>query len=624
MYKRLFLLLLIALIPLFPQTLYANEYETPSGIPLSEVENYVDDYVSDYIGKTTAGASIVIVKNNEIVLSKGYGFGDNENHVKIDSGSSIFEWGSISKLFVWVSVMQLVEQGKIDLDEDIRNYLPNAFIKHLKYDDPITMLDLMNHTGGFEERIFDLGYTKANQLKPLDAGLQIAEPNQIYRPGEVVAYSNYSTSLAAYIVQLITGQDFNEYVEEHIFQRLGFSDSTAYLLSESNEQIIKNKVNGYKLVDKGKFERSTEYYMSLYPSGAINGTAQDLAKFSDALMPQSQNKNVLFENEDTLTKLFSQSYSANEHAPGIAHGFWEYDGMYKGFTHGGNTTSFSSNFHIVPEEGFSVIILTNQASEVDITYGLMKELVGEKDQETVSVSNLPSSQSLEGKYISARKMESGFLHLYNYLIPLTVQSINENEIEVSLAGATAIYTQIYPDVYKMKNGSPLFIPTSVLYFSNDDGDIKQIHTSISDYLPMDKSPYWLTINAILAVYCFVFFILTPFVLILSNILSRKRKKQSLKIRKWIYLLNFAGAAFVLNVSLLIIRMLRNIDRAYTEVLPHIVTNYVLTIISSISIVFFLINLKKDKTTKFQLFLYLLTIISIVLLISLLITWQFYS
>ncbi|PAD20280.1 hypothetical protein CHH64_14425 [Terribacillus saccharophilus] len=624
MYKKLFLLLLIALIPLFPQTLYANEYETPSGIPLSEVEDYVDDYVSDYIGKTTAGASIVIVKNNEIVLSKEYGFGDIENQVKIDSGTSIFEWGSISKLFVWVSVMQLVEQGKINLDEDIRNYLPNGFIKHLKYDDPITMLDLMNHTAGFEERIFDLGYANANQLKPLDVGLQIAEPNQIYRPGEVVAYSNYSTSLAAYIVQLITDQDFNEYVEEHIFQRLGFSDSTAYLLSESNEQIIKNKVNGYELVDKGKFERSTEYYMSLYPSGAINGTAQDLAKFSNALMPQSQNKNVLFENEDTLKKLLSQSHSANEHAPGIAHGFWEYDGTYKGFTHGGNTNSFSSNFHIVPEENFSVIILTNQASELDISYGLVKELVGEKEQHTVSSSHLPSSKSLEGKYISARRIESGFLNLYAYLVPLTVTSINEKEIEVSLAGATAVYTQTYPDVYKMKNGHPLFIPTSVLYFSNDDGDIKQVHTSISDYLPMDKSPYWLTINAILAVYCFLFFILSPFVLIISNILSRKRKKQSLKIRKWIYLLNFAGAAFVLNVSLLIIRMLRNIDRAYTEVLPHIVTNYILTIISSISIAFFLINIKQDKTTKFQFYLYLLTIISIILLISLLITWQFYS
>ncbi|MFS0561420.1 serine hydrolase domain-containing protein [Terribacillus sp. 179-K 1B1 HS] len=321
MYKKLFLLLLIALIPLFPQTLYANEHETPSGIPLSEVEAYVDDYVSDYIGKTTAGASIVITKNNEIVFSKGYGYGDVENQVKIDSGTSVFEWGSISKLFVWVSVMQLVEQGKIKLDEDIKNYLPNEFLKHLKYDDPITMLDLMNHTAGFEERIFDLGYANADQLNPLDIGIQIAEPNQIYRPGEVVAYSNYSTSLAAYIVQLITGQDFKDYVEQHIFQRLGFSDSTAYLSSESNEQMTKNKVNGYELIDKGKFKLSTEYYMSMYPSGGINGTAQDLAKFSDALMPQLHNKNLLFENEDTLKTLLSQSYSANEHAPGIAHGF---------------------------------------------------------------------------------------------------------------------------------------------------------------------------------------------------------------------------------------------------------------------------------------------------------------
>ncbi|MFS0561419.1 hypothetical protein AB1K91_11815 [Terribacillus sp. 179-K 1B1 HS] len=268
--------------------------------------------------------------------------------------------------------------------------------------------------------------------------------------------------------------------------------------------------------------------------------------------------------------------------------------------------------------------MTNQASEIDISYGLTKELVGEKEKNNVITSHLQNSQSLEGTYISARRMESGFLNLYNYLLPLTVKSKNENEIEVNLAGATGNYTQIYPNVYKMKNGNPLFIPASVLYFSTEDGDIKQIHTSISDYLPMDKSPYWLTISAILFVYCFVYFILSPCVLIISSIRSRKRKKQSLKTRKWIYLLNFVGTAFVLNVSLLIIRMLSNIDRAYTEVLPHIVTNYILTIISIISIIFFLINIKKDKTTKIQFYLYALTNISIVILISLLITWQFYK
>lgn len=156
-----------------------------------------------------------------MIFSKGYGYGDVDKKQKINPNTSVFEWGSISKLFVWVSVMQLEEQGKIKLNEDISNYLPKGFLQNLKYEDPITMLNLMNHTAGFEERIFDLGYATDDHMKTLEEGLKMHEPNQIYRPGEVVAYSNYSTSLAAYIVQLITEQEFSELCGRTYFSKVG-------------------------------------------------------------------------------------------------------------------------------------------------------------------------------------------------------------------------------------------------------------------------------------------------------------------------------------------------------------------------------------------------------------------
>ena len=196
MNKNFSILLILALSLFFTETIYANELTTPSGIPLSDVERFVDNYVNEYIGETTAGASIVILKDNKVVLSKGYGYGDIENQIKINTNTAVFEWGSVSKLFVWVSVMQLVEQGKIDLDEDINRYLPQGFLTKLTYDVPITMLDLMNHTAGFEENIFDTGYATEYRVKSLEEGVKIADPNQVYRPGKVVAYSNYSTSLS--------------------------------------------------------------------------------------------------------------------------------------------------------------------------------------------------------------------------------------------------------------------------------------------------------------------------------------------------------------------------------------------------------------------------------------------
>ena len=156
----------------------------------------------------------------------------------------------------------------------------------LKYDSPITMLNLMHHNAGFEDNPFDLGYSSPDKVKSLEEGLKLSEPVQVYKPGEVVAYSNYSTSLAAYIVESVTRQDFYQYVSENIFSKLEREDATIHPKLSDNKKLLENKAMGYKLNKPSQFTESTWLYVSMYPSGAINGTAEDLAKFASALMPQ--------------------------------------------------------------------------------------------------------------------------------------------------------------------------------------------------------------------------------------------------------------------------------------------------------------------------------------------------
>ncbi|AEF82975.1 serine hydrolase domain-containing protein [Leadbettera azotonutricia] len=108
-----------------------------------------NNYVKNYIGVTTPGAAIVIVKNDKIIFSKGYGCADLENKIPVNPQRTIFEYGSISKLFVWTSIMQLVEQGKLDLDTDARNYLPEEINKTLvKFKHSFTIRELMNYVAG--------------------------------------------------------------------------------------------------------------------------------------------------------------------------------------------------------------------------------------------------------------------------------------------------------------------------------------------------------------------------------------------------------------------------------------------------------------------------------------------
>src|SRR5699024_8712671 len=126
---------------------FAKESHLPSGMEESDVETVVDQIMEQYIGeeKDIPGLGIVIVKDNQVLLEKGYGFADIERQLKVDPERTVFEAASISKVFTWSAIMQLVEEGKIDLDQNIQAYLPDDYL-NLQYANDIRILDLMNHT----------------------------------------------------------------------------------------------------------------------------------------------------------------------------------------------------------------------------------------------------------------------------------------------------------------------------------------------------------------------------------------------------------------------------------------------------------------------------------------------
>lgn len=600
---------------------------SPSGIAVSELEGFVDSYVEKYIGKTVAGASITIVKDDNVVLSKGYGYADVENRIAVDAATTVFEWGSISKLFVWTAVMQLAEEGKIRLQEDIRSYLPDGFLTKLRYEEPITMLHLMNHNAGFEDNVFDVCYPSADMVVSLEEGLRLGEPAQIYRPGQVVAYSNYSTSLAAYIVERLTGISFDQYVNEHIFAPLGMGASSIHPFFADNPALPDSKAYGYTLAGEGKFALSDWNYMSLYPSGGINGTAEDLTSFAMALLPREGAASPLFKNPDILTEMLSQSYSASENMLHIAHGFWEFPGEKRGLTHGGNTIAFSSNFHIVPEERFAVIVLTNQEAELDICYGLTSALAG-GGTPAASEGNLPDSKALEGAYLSARRSVTGFLSVYPYLGLLHVQATGSNSIRLDITGLTAEYVQTAPYVYEKTGGHVLFDIYRQLYFQVEEGNVVQISASIADYLPLPKgrtAPY-LTFYTAAALLCVLYFLVMPVALPVWWRASKRRSRSLAGRTPWPYLaaLNLTGTALVANNLALAARMLLKADRGYTEIRGHLWLNYGLTGVGLAAIMFFFILGRKFAFTGRQKLSFGISSVLLVIMVALMVIWRFYS
>lgn len=599
---------------------------TPSGIAFEDLETYIDEFVEPYIGQTTAAASIAVVQDGRTVFSKAYGYADMSNRIPA-APDSIFEWGSISKLFVWTSVMQLVESNKLDLQTDIREYLPDRFLKRLRYDEPITLLHLMNHTAGFEEYMFDMAYTNPEQVRSLEEGLSKAEPAQIYPPGQTVAYSNYGNSLAAYIVERVSGQAYADYANEHILIPSNMKHSSIRSVLDDRPDLLQRKAKGYLSFENGQPVEGPWNYMSMYPNGGANGTAEDLARFAIALMPTSNRQSPLFSQPNTLSEMLGSSKSDDPYMPGIAHGFWEYPGASRTLGHGGNTMAFSSSIQFAPDAHFAVVVLTNQAGESHLVHGLSQALIGSPDI-PASDQILPSSSSVTGSFVAARRPDQGFMSVYPYLSLLRVTSDTENALTVKLAGYEGSYEQVRPYLYQRTGGDSELGAWPFIFFQTDQGSVTRVSLYTSDYLPLSagRSLPLLAAQGIAAIAALLFFLIVPLALLLVTVFKRKghtgNRFTPLRIKTLIFM--FSGTLLAANNLLLAYRMLSQNERPYSDVLPQVILNSAFAGGGLIALIMLLSEIKRNKLLQTRSKLGIgLSILLWIALIALLIVWQFY-
>ncbi|CAM4271365.1 hypothetical protein GCM10007362_40210 [Saccharibacillus endophyticus] len=627
-YLFMFLTLLLLLTAL-PTSSFAGSdlrHATPSGISIQDLEAYIDEFVEPYIGKTTAAASIAVVQDGRTVFSKAYGYADIPNQIPA-TPDNIFEWGSISKLFVWTSVMQLVESNQLNLQTDIREYLPDHFLKRLRYDEPITLFHLMNHAAGFEEYMFDMAYTTPEQVSSLEEGLLKAEPAQIYPPGQTVAYSNYGNSLAAYIVERISGQSYADYVSEHILLPLKMNHTEIRSVLDDRPDLLRSKAKGYLSVEDGQLIEGPWNYMSMYPNGGANGTAEDLARFAMALMPASNEQSSLFRQSNTLSDMLSSSKSDDPYMPGIAHGFWEYPGASRTLGHGGNTMAFSSSLQFAPDEHFAVVVLTNQAGESHLVHGLSQALIGSPEI-PASDQMLPESSLVTGSFVAARRPDQGFMSVYPYLSLMRVTSDKKNALTVKLAGYEGAYEQVRPYLYQRTGGDSELGAWPFIFFQTDQGSVTRVSLYTSDYLPLSTSHSLplLTVQGIAAIAALLFFLTAPFVLL--SVTWFKRKGQTggrftpLRIKTLIFI--FSGTLLAANNLLLAYRMLSQNERPYSDVLPQVILNSVFAGSGLVALIVLLLEIKRrpllGRRSKVGVGV---SILLWVILIVLLIVWQFY-
>lgn len=329
---------------------------TPGPTDARELERFLDGVLSAQLEEfRIPGAAVVVVRGDQLLVAKGYGHANLDKREAVIADETLFRIGSVTKLFTWTALMQLAEQGRLDLDADINTYLRDWKLPATHFQ-PITPRHLMCHTAGFDEWLLET-IVPPEKLQPLGRALAQHIPARIRPPGELHAYSNYGTSLAGHIIEQVSGKPYAQYIEENILAPLDMRHSTAQ--QPPPPELAPHLSEGYTFVDSLPRPAPFQYFQ-VSPAGAMSATVTDMAKFMMAHLRRGQYGGRRILREETAERMHRQLFTPDPRLSGCAHGFVEelHNGQ-RLLTHSGGTGLFNSLLVLLPESEVGLFVTYN-------------------------------------------------------------------------------------------------------------------------------------------------------------------------------------------------------------------------------------------------------------------------
>ena len=373
----------------------------------SDVETFLDGIVPLQLEhEDVAGVTVAVVKNGKQLFTKGYGYANVKSKKRVVAEETLFRPGSVSKLFTWTAVMQLVEQGKLDLSKDVNEYLdfkiPEAFGQ------PISLKNILTHTAGFEEQLKD--FFAADKRSPnLGNYLKMHIPKRIFAPGTIPAYSNYATMLAGYVVERVSGQPFNDYIHQNIFKPLGMTRST--FAQPLPPELAPLMSNGYVLAsDEPRGFES----ISLFPAGSLSSSAADMSKFMLAHLQDGRLGTAQILKPETTRLMHSRAFGLDPTANAMAYGFYEESrNGQRIIGHGGDTVLFHSDLHLLADAGVGFFVSYNSVGRGQISTRLVlwnaflnRYFPAQPVNSPTLDSAKTDANAVSGSYITSRRSDS--------------------------------------------------------------------------------------------------------------------------------------------------------------------------------------------------------------------------
>jgi len=430
---RMFLVLLmlagVCITSFQPAAAQTETTDVPAISPLTpeEVESFLEKFTSENMDAyDVPGLAFVMVKDGELFFSKGYGYADVEGQVPFDPERTIVRGGSLVKTVTALAVMQLAEQGKLDLDADVNQYLTRLQVPNT-YDAPVTARQLLHYTAGFDGRFIGIRVESADEIVPLDDYLADHLTDRVRPPGEFRAYNDVEITLAGLLVEDVSGMSYDQYVDAYIFKPLGM-DSTWLFLPQVEEQ---RAALGYRA--DGQPYPLNYYHLNNAAGAGFNTTISDLSHYMIMHLENGKYGDVQVIGKEFVDELHTTRFRHDPHLPGIAYAFDEtFWGDMRILAKSGGAPGFQNRMILLPDENIGVYFVYNRDSSVRLAPKLEEGFMTRFFEKTVK----PLEDELHatdlsryaGYYVELNDYSANSLEKVKYLMEQQHVIVNENGV----------------------------------------------------------------------------------------------------------------------------------------------------------------------------------------------------
>lgn len=451
----------------------------------AELEAFLDGVMTAHLSdKHVAGATVAVVRDGRVLLAKGYGWADVDDRIPVDPERTMFRIGSVTKLFTWTAVMQLVEEGRIDLDQDVNGYLD--FELPDTYDEPITMRHILSHTPGFEEDSRDLFTKDSTGIVPMGEWLADHIPARVRPPGEYSSYSNYATGLAGYIVERVSGMPYDDYIEQRILGPLGMNSTTARQPLPAH--LAEDMSRGFKW-SRGRFEeQSFEIITGAAPAGSISASASDMAKFMLAHLNHGAVGDRRILGAEAAALMHTRGFEHDPRLPGWALGFYEKSSHgVRIIGHGGDTQWFHSDLALIPEDGVGVFVSYNTDKGGELSFGTFLESFLDHyypaQPTPVAIPDEAKAQArrVAGTYQFNRMSYTTWQKAAGLAAGVSIGAADDGTLLFAMAGEPMRMVPVGPLLYREELGHQL-----LAFQEDEDGDITHAFIGAAPMMAMER------------------------------------------------------------------------------------------------------------------------------------------